>query len=562
MRLHAVAAALLLLLSPPAWAEEPSEASFADELRRGLEMSVVGAAGGAEVPSLEGQSVEARIAEALRTFYLDRDLAPVWVTETGPGPRVEALTEILAAAKEDGLDPADYDLEAIRDLLSAPEATALAPLEIALSRSLLRFLFDLGGVRGRQVATAAGLETWPGAGREGAGREGAEREGVDAAALIAAAAAEGDLTEVVAAARPQGARYAGLREALARYRQIVAEGGWNAIPAGGPLRLGSISPRVPALRERLTLTGDLKPSKRGASALFDQALAAAVRRAQQRHGLLSDGVVGPGTLAALNVPATRRVAQLALNLERLRWMPEDLGEDFVQVNLAGASLRLVEARKPRLELRIAVGRPFRGTPFFSQDLTSIVFSPDWTVPPGVVGAELLPILRDDPGYLSRNGFTVFSDWSEEATVLDPGAIDWTTVDGAALAYKLRQAPGPENPLGRISFVFPNDFGLCLHDTPAKEPFEAGDRGFGLGCIRVETPELLAEALLAGTAGWSQDRIAEVLAEGTPTAVGLPDPVPIHITYMTAWAEGKAAQFRDDVFGRDAMLAKALRRRGG
>ena len=544
-RLRVVAAALLLLLPSPARADETPEASLAEELRRGLEMTAVGAAGGTEA-----QSVEARIAEALQAFYQDRDLEPVWVTETGPGPRIEALTDILAAAKEDGLDPADYDLEAIRGLLAAPESTALAPLEIALSRSLLRFLFDLGGVRGRDVATAAGLDSWLEA----------EREGFDAAALIAAAAAEDDFTEVVAMARPQGARYAALREALARYRQIAAEGGWKAIPAGGPLRLGSINPRVPALRARLALTGDLRPSSRGPSALFDQALAAAVRRIQQRHGLLPDGVVGPGTLAALNVPATRRVEQLALNLERLRWMPEDLGEDFVQVNLAGASLRLVEARKPRLELRIAVGRPFRGTPVFSQALTSIVFSPDWTVPPGVVGAELLPILREDPGYLLRNGFTVFSDWSDEAKALDPETIDWSTVDGAALSYKLRQAPGPENALGRISFVFPNDFGLCLHDTPIEGSFEEDDRGFGLGCIRVETPELLAEALLADTSAWSQDRIAEVLAEGTPTAVGLPDPVPIHVTYMTAWTEGRAVQFRDDVFGRDAALAAALRAR--
>lgn len=545
MRLSA-AAILLLLLSPPAWAQDDPEAGFADELRRGLEMFAVGTAGGAEA-----QSAEAQIAEALWAFYLDRDLAPVWVTEAGPGPRAAAVTDVLAAAEEDGLEPADYDLEAIRNLLSSPEAAALAPLEIALSRSLLRFLSDLGGARGRSAATAG-----PGTLFE------TEREGVDAAALIAAAAAEEDLADVVVRSRPQGPRYAALREALARYRQIAAQGGWKPVPAGGPLRLGSISSRVPALRARLVKTGDLRPAARDPSALFDQALAAAVRRAQQRYGAAPDGVVGPETLAALNLPVAARVRQLALNLERLRWMPADLGEDFVYINLADASLRLVESGKPRLDLRIAVGRPFRGTPIFSQALTSIVFSPDWTVPPGIVGPELLPILRADPHYLARNRFTVFSDWSEEATVLDPGAIDWATVDGAALSFKLRQAPGPENPLGRISFVFPNDFGLCLHDTPASSSFEAEARGFSLGCIRVEEPERLAEALLAGAAGWSEARVAEVLADGTPTAVGLPDPVPIHVTYLTAWARGKTVQFRDDVFGRDAVLAAALRRRGG
>ncbi len=530
------AAALLLVLSPSARAEEPAEASFADELRRGLEMTAVGAAGGAED----------RIAEALRGFYLDRDLTPVWVTEAGPGPRVAALIDILAAADADGLDPADYGLEAIRELEAAPEAAALAPLEIALSWGLLHLLADLGGARAAGVAAAAGGEDL--------------RAGIDEARLIAGAAEADDLAAYVAGARPQGPRYTALRQALADYRRIAAEGGWDVVRSGPPLRLGSIATRVPDLRERLTITGDLRPSSRGPSALYDQALAAAVRRAQQRHGLPPDGVVGPETLAALNVPVEERISQLALNLERLRWAPEDLGETFVYVNLAGPSLRYVEERTTRVELRIAVGRPFRGTPVFSQALTSIVFSPDWTVPPGIVESELLPILRRDPGYLARNGFTVFSDWSEEAKALDPGSIDWSALDGAARSYKLRQAPGPDNPLGRISFVFPNDYGLCLHDTPINGAFEAEARGFDLGCIRVESPQRLAEALLAGASGWSRERIAEILVEGTPTAVGLPDPVPIHIAYMTAWTEGKAVHFREDRFDRDAALAAALRAR--
>ncbi len=525
------AATLVVLLSPPVRADEVPEASFAEELRRGLD-----SAGPAED----------QIAEALRAFYIDRDLAPVWVTGAGPGPRVAEVIDVLAAAEDDGLDPADYDLEAIQKLESAAAAASLAPLEIGLSRALLRFLSDLAGARAARVTAAADGESL--------------REAIDEAQLITAAAEAEDLAAFVAGARPQSARYAALRQALAAYRRIAAEGGWDPIRSGPPLRLGSIATRVPDLRRRLTLTGDLRPSSRGLSALYDQALAAAVRRAQQRYGLEPDGVVGPETLDVLNVPVAERVSQLALNLERLRWMPADLGETFVEVNLAGPGLRLVEAGEPRLELRIAVGRPYRGTPAFSQALTSVVFSPDWTVPPGILEAELLPVLRKDPGYLARNGFTVFSDWSEEAKALDPSAIDWSTVDGAALTFKLRQAPGPENPLGRISFLFPNDFGLCLHDTPINAAFEVNGPGFDLGCIRVESPQRLAEALLAGTSDWSRESIAEVLNEGTPTAVGLPDPVPIHITYMTAWTEGKAIQFRDDLFGRDAKLAAALRAR--
>ncbi|MDJ0943566.1 MAG: L,D-transpeptidase family protein [Kiloniellales bacterium] len=527
------AAALLLLSCPSVLAEETPEASFAEELQRGLDRAAERAAGD-------------RIAADLRAFYLDRDLAPVWVTEGGAGSRSAALTALLAAAEGDGLDPADYDLEAIRTLEPAREAAALARLELTLSRAFLRFLSDLGGGRAPDPTPT------------GAADQTAGRARIDAAALLEDAADADDLAQIVARARPQAPRYAALTEALLRYRRIADEGGWDAIRPGPPLRLGSIATRVPDLRRRLTLTGDLRPSARGASALYDQALAAAVRRAQQRHGLKPDGVVGPETLRVLNVPAAERVRQLALNLERLRWMPEDLGETFVYLNLAGPSLRLVEAGKTRLALRIAVGRPFRGTPVFSQALTSVVFSPDWTVPPGIVVSELLPVLQADPGYLARNGFTVFSDWGEEAKPLDPASIDWSAVDGAAGTYKLRQAPGPENPLGRISFVFPNDFGLCLHDTPINGTFEVGGAGFSLGCIRVEAPEELAAALLAEASGWSPERIAEVLAEGTPTAVGLPDPVPIHVTYLTAWTAGKAVHFRDDLFGRDAELAQALR----
>jgi murein L,D-transpeptidase YcbB/YkuD len=205
-----------------------------------------------------------------------------------------------------------------------------------------------------------------------------------------------------------------------------------------------------------------------------------------------------------------------------------------------------------------VGAPYHRTPVFSGDMTYIEINPYWNVPPSIARKELLPKIKENPGYLAANNFELLSDWSESASVLDPYTIDWSAVHAESFAYKLRQGPGPGNALGRIKFMFPNRFNVYLHDTPARSLFAKDQRSFSHGCIRVEHPEQLGAFVLAGQPGWSLEQIDAAIATGKRMIVPLDTPLPVHITYLTAWVnKDGSVHFRRDVYGRDAILAAAL-----
>jgi murein L,D-transpeptidase YcbB/YkuD len=294
------------------------------------------------------------------------------------------------------------------------------------------------------------------------------------------------------------------------------------------------------------------------SEVYDDQLQAALIRFQERHGLAPDGRVGPKTRAALNVPIDARIQQMVLNLERRRWMPDDRGARYVFVNLADFELKVVHEPKTVLDTRVVVGAPYQRTPVFSAEMTYVVINPYWHVPPGIARNELLPKIREDPRYLAANDFELLSDWSESATLLDPLAIDWSAVSAQAFPYKLREKPGPGNALGRIKFMFPNRFNVYMHDTPARALFEKTVRSFSHGCIRVERPEEFGAVVLGRQPGWSLDRIQAAIARGERRIVTLAAPLPVHITYLTAWVnKDGSVHFRDDVYGRDALLAEAL-----
>jgi murein L,D-transpeptidase YcbB/YkuD len=321
-------------------------------------------------------------------------------------------------------------------------------------------------------------------------------------------------------------------------------------------------PRVAQLRARLGASNDpeevrLAAAASGAPELYDEDLKAAVLRFQERHGLARDGRVGPKTLAALNVPLERRIRQMVLNLERRRWMPDDRGQRYVFVNLADFELKVVDEPKTVLDTRVVVGAPYHRTPVFSAEMTYVEINPYWNVPPSIARNELLPKIKADPGYLAANGFQLLSDWSDGAAALDPWSIDWSGVTPATFTYRLRQEPGDGNALGRIKFMFPNSFNVYLHDTPARALFDQAERSFSHGCIRVYQPEFFAAVVLARD-GWSLDRIYQAIKSGERIIVTLKQPLPVHIAYLTAWVnKDGTVNFRNDVYGRDAILADAL-----
>jgi len=420
---------------------------------------------------------------------------------------------------------------------------------VLLSLGLVRYAADLG--QGRVTPHVADPALFQ------------FRDEVDKAEVLAKGEAAPDLAAFIYGYRPQTPRYDRQRVALAEYRVLALQGGWDPIPDGETLKPGMTDPRVGLLRKRLRLWGDLKSSDDLAEAggnpdFYDAALENAAKWMQYRHGLAQDGAVGKKTLAELNEPIETRIEQMILNLERRRWMPDDLGKRYIFINLADFELKLVDGDKTLLDMPVVVGKPYHSTPVFTGTMTYIEINPFWNVPPSIASKELLPKIKNDASYLSQNNYVLFSDWSSGAHVIDPQSIDWTQVSRSGFSYKIRQEPGDGNALGRVKFMFPNRFNIYLHDTPAKALFSRAERTFSHGCIRVENPPLLAEMVLASSPGWSRARVDETIATGERTIVTLEEPLPVHVSYLTSWVnKDGSVHFRRDVYQRDAALAKAL-----
>lgn len=341
-----------------------------------------------------------------------------------------------------------------------------------------------------------------------------------------------------------------LEAAIVRYRKI-ASGGWKRIPDGEPLEKNVRDRRVAALRARLVATGDMA-STGGDPELFDEAVAAGLRRFQSRHGIAPDGIAGRATVAALNVPAAVRLRQLEVNRRRLAGAVPALGTRYVFVNIAGQEVEAVEDGKVAIRKRVIVGKEDRQTPEYSSAISSVTLNPYWNVPHSIATKDILPRIRSNPGYLARMGIRVLRNDGSE---VDASAVDWAD-PGAARTYRLRQDPSRLNSLGTVRINFANPFAVYLHDTPVKSLFSRGDRSFSSGCVRVEDIRDLTAWLLAD-AGWERARIGRAIAVGEHEDVRLAAPVPIHMLYLSAWAdEDGAVHFRDDVYARDRKLSSA------
>ncbi|HYL21829.1 MAG TPA: L,D-transpeptidase family protein [Gemmatimonadales bacterium] len=487
-------------------------------------------------------TLAAQPPELLR-FYERRDFRPAWTGDAGPVLSATQLQGALGSAEGHGLRASDYRLP---DRPSSLDPDTLARFELALTRAALAYGSALA--TGQVDPTTVNAQ-WTAASRS-----------LDVAALLARAVDSWRVPSLAAALAPAYAGYERLRSALARYRAIAARGGWPAVPAGPPLNAGDRDVRVPGLRSRLAAEGELGGDD--GSARYDSALAAAVLHFQARHGLTADGAVGAVTLAALNVPAATRVRQIELNLERWRWLPRPPAERYVLVSIPAFELAVVEAERPVVTMRAIVGRPDWPTPILSARISGLVFAPVWNIPPTIAREEVVPAARRDTAFLRREGIRVFRD-SAATGELDPATLDWSQVNDTTFPWQLRQDPGGTNPLGGVKFVFPNRFDVCIHDTPQRAPFRERVRAASHGCVRVERAAALAEYLLHDAARWSEDSIRAAMTQPTERWVTLPQPVTVHLCYWTVWVDDAGTvQFRDDVYGWDAQLAKALAARRG
>ena len=356
---------------------------------------------------------------------------------------------------------------------------------------------------------------------------------------------------------PNDTTYTQLREALVRYRAIADIGGWSPIGAGAPLALGAHDARMPALRAHLAGTGDLAATAARGD-VFDFGLKRALVRFQARHGLNLTGRLDSLTRAALNVPAAARAHQIALNLERMRWLPLPFKDPFVAVNVPDYTLQVRDSGRVVLRMRVVVGEKRNPTPVFSAAITFIDFNPTWRVPQRILVQEVARAELRDTSYLAHNHMRVFYTHTKKPFEVPHAIVNWYEADQDTFPYIVIQDPGDENPLGRMKFMFPNEYDVYLHDTPSKGFFKAGARDKSHGCIRVERPKDFALFLLQGQAQGVADSVDSIVSRTIPRRIGLKRRVPVHVQYWTAWVDSAGlTQFRDDIYGIDRRLDEAI-----
>jgi L,D-transpeptidase YcbB len=521
----------------------------------------------------------ARIWKMARAFYGKRDYAPAWIDGTRPGRHMDALLRALEDADRHGLDPALYDLGPLMDAhANAPrnwfgavrfEPDTVSALDLRLTASWLAYAHDLAtGVTARPSDdTLWRVRPRP----------------ADLVPVLQRALDEGRVAEALNELEPQHEDYRRLAEALARYSRIAEAGGWEALPAKLTLKPGQRSPHLPRLATRLAATGDLPQAVAdNPPDTYDERLQEGVRRFAARHHLADSPALTRAVVAAMNVPVTRRIQQISLNMERWRWFPRDLGDRHIRVNVPEYHLEVHEQGRVALPMNVIVGTRDNPTPIFSDTMTVVVFSPYWNVPSGIAQRETLPAVLDDPSFLDRNNIEVVGTGGQ---VVDPGSIDWAALrdqaerggedggdddkeaaesetDGpAGFPYRFRQRPGTANSLGLVKFLFPNDFDVYLHDTPARTLFTRRQRALSHGCVRVAEPVQLAEYLLRSSDSWTPTRIEQAMQAGTEQHVKLPEPIPVHLMYWTVRVDDEGqVRFFNDLYGHDARQARVYQSR--
>ncbi|MEE2565805.1 L,D-transpeptidase family protein [Hyphobacterium marinum] len=470
--------------------------------------------------------------------------APAW---TGPqaGDALYQLTSAVADAGAHGLNPFDYallDLIALDPRYSDPDADRLATdTYLSLARDLLQ---------GR-VAVDDPVR-WPFAPRQR-----------DLDAWLIEALETGTVADSLDALAPQMPDYRVLQTALLNLVHDGAGGTPVLIGPGEALEAGMSGERVDALRGRLETLGYLAPREFGEPAdathsavVFDDAMTEAVQAVQRDAHLEADGIAGEDTIEWLDTPDAVRVAQLRVNLERLRWLPDDLGARHIRVNLPDFRLQVFEGGVAVRSHDVIVGRRSRASPVLTATLTHIIANPWWETPHSLAVRDELPLFRRDPGAVQRLGFQVIDRATGD--VVDASGIDWAAVSASDFPYRLRQAPGPLNALGQVKLIFPNPHNTYLHDTPSRALFERPERAFSSGCVRVRDPVALAQWASEVGGGLDAAGVRAAIDSGRETRIDIATPVRVHFLYLTAFAgEGGRAVFVPDLYGRDAAVLAAL-----
>jgi murein L,D-transpeptidase YcbB/YkuD len=537
----------LLLDSLPCLAFRPLSIQVQESLRNRIEAAGI-------PPEITVGDDHIHSSVALPLFYTRRIFREAWISDGALKPVVPELVEAIHKADLEGLDPQDYHLNSINLLLekikqSQEKSKSLDPSMLADLDLLLTDAFLIYGshlLSGRVNPEKIDSE-WI-----------ANRRGTDMALILENALESNEVAKTLNKLIPPQPGYWALRELLSQYREIAQKEGWDKIPEGPKMQRGDRSERVRALRNRLIATGELSLGEESIDNLFDNELEEAVRRFQHRNCLEADGIVGAATMATLNVPVEDRIEQIRVNMERWRWLPEDLGHRHIIVNIAGFKLDVFENGQSVMPMRVVVGTKYRRTPVFSAKMTYLVLCPYWHIPPKIAVQDKLPLIQKDVSYLKQHKIKILQGWGAETREIDPNDIDWLSISSGNFDFRLRQDPGPLNALGRVKFMFPNRFDVYLHDTPSRELFAKSARTFSSGCIRIEKPVELAEYLLRNDPNWTLENILNAIKANREQTIIIPEPIDVHLLYWTTWVDDDGSvHFCKDIYKRDERLSKAL-----
>ncbi|OOG77404.1 hypothetical protein B0E43_04680 [Algoriphagus sp. A40] len=502
-----------------------------------------------------GFLANSEFAEQIEAFYVERDYLEVWLFNGTLSNEGKTLLTRIEESKYDGLLPSDYHLEEIYEFSSNPKTAnkkfrnlqkeEKIRLELLMTDGFFNLAHDLekGKVDPTQLDSSWKFE---------------EKDGsTDYAAMLKEIAAGASVEKTFENLYPNSDLYAQGKKAIKELYEIQARDTltWDFEPVEGAINVGENHPAIAALRRRLIFWEFLSPYETEDPTLFDSTMFAGLKDYQKSNGMNPDGVIGSLVAEALNKSPENLLEIAAVNMERLRWLPGiDWDQEMVVVNIANYQLDYMQKSDTAFTGKVIVGKEYSESPTFTAPMSYIVFSPYWNIPPSITNEEIIPSVKKNKRYLTEKNMEVVSTSGEP---INASEVDWNSGAEGEFPYRVRQKPGGDNSLGLVKFMFPNDYNIYIHDTPARNLFEKEVRAMSHGCIRIQNPDQFAKILLDDPS-WTDEKIQEAMHQDEEEVVKLGREIPVVILYMTFWADrdGKA-NFRSDVYERDAALLKAL-----
>lgn len=479
-------------------------------------------------------------ADLLANFYNERGMKAFWVRGTGAfQPRVDAVLKILSESWTHGLNPSQYKVEEIASLLSTLNSGNKMQLEFMVSDAVIRYMDDLSSMRGQRMSADSKLKFW--------------REPVARETILPSLAASHDPVAKMREVEPVTTLYQALRKELMHLASQTVQD-TTPVSIRESLKPGKSYPQMAAIRDKMNL-----PARDKNPDFYDESLAVEVIKLQRDHGLDTNGVIDTETLAHINLTNEDRIMQIIANMERLRWMEQERPDRYVLVNIPSANLWAVDNGEVKLNMPVIVGKTARPTYSFKTEITGVRFNPNWTVPPTIKNEDFLPALQQNPNMLNERGITI----KYNGQTVDPLKVDWSTVTKRDLAQvRMVQAPGDDNPLGKIRVIMENPYNIYLHDTNKREMFGKKERELSSGCVRVAEPEKLADFIMGHNKGWDEKRTANLIGSGKMRDIKTDEAIPVYITYQTVWidTDGRLIYGRD-VYGQDRKLVEMLKKSG-